>query len=349
MHETDRFALYLPEVRFNTMKEAAIGIDIGGTNTVIGLVDAEGNVLVRETLLTPTDGDAFAYVERLSAVVRLLIASVHQSKPDVHIHGIGMGAPNSNYYKGTIEYAPNLSFKGIVPLVELMQTNFPELETIVLTNDANAATIGEMIYGGAKGMKHFVMYTLGPGVGSGIVVNGPLVYGHDGFAGECGHVILVPNGRNCGCGGKGHVETYCSASGMKRTAFEILVRDNAIHSLLATQSFEELDAKFIYEAALQGDAVALEVFEQTGYWLGLAIANTVHHTSPEAVFLFGGPVAAGELLLKPTRESMEAHLLPIFKNKVQLLPSLLPAGDAAIIGASALVYMGKPRGEVVAG
>jgi len=331
------------------MNHAAIGIDIGGTNTVIGVVDVDGKVLAREALSTPADGNIHAYVERLSAVIRLLIASVRQSHPSVNIHGIGMGAPNSNYYNGTIEYAPNLSFAGVVPLVDMVREQFPEMETIVLTNDANAAAIGEMIYGGAKGMKHFVMYTLGTGVGSGIVVNGQLVYGHDGFAGECGHTTLVPNGRLCACGGKGHVETYCSASGIKRTAFEILARDNAVHSLLATTTYEELGAKFIYQAAIQGDAVALEVFEQTGYWLGIALADTVHYTSPEAIFLFGGPVAAGELLLRPARESMEAHLLPIFKNKVQLLPSLLHPGDAAIIGASALVYTGKPSNELVEG
>lgn len=321
------------------MNQAAIGIDIGGTNTVIGVVDAQGTVLVRETLPTPADGNAVAYVERISTVVRLLMASIRDAHPDLHIHGIGMGAPNSNYYKGTIEYAPNLSFAGVVPMVEMVRKQFPELETIVLTNDANAAAIGEMIYGGAKGMNDFVMFTLGTGVGSGIVANGQLVYGHDGFAGECGHTTLVPDGRNCGCGGKGHVETYCSALGMKRTAFELLVRDNDCHSLLATQSYKELDAKYIYQAALQGDRIALEVFEQTGHWLGQAIADTVHHTSPEAVFLFGGPVAAGELLLRPTRESMEAHLLPMFRNKVKIMPSLLHAGDAAIVGASALVYM----------
>lgn len=324
-----------------SMKQTAIGIDIGGTNTVIGVVERSGDVLLQKSIPTATDGNALAFVENLSGEIRALVATVRQTQGDVQVNGIGMDAPNGNYYKGTIECAPNLSFKGVVPFVDMMRTHFPEQETIVLTNDANAAAIGEMIYGGAKGMKDFVMYTLGTGVGSGIVVNGQLVYGHDGFAGECGHTTLVPNGRNCGCGGKGHVETYCSASGIKRTAFELLVRDNAVHSLLATKSFAELDSKFIYQAALQGDAVALEVFERTGYWLGMAIANTILHTSPSAVFLFGGPVAAGELLLRPTRESMEAHLLPMFKNKVSLQPSQLHAGDAAIIGASALVYAEK--------
>lgn len=329
------------------MKQVAIGIDIGGTNTVIGVVERSGNVLVQETIPTATDGNAAAFVEQLSGVIRTLVATVQALQGDVQVKGIGMDAPNGNYYKGTIEQAPNLSFKGIVPFVDLMRVHFPELKTIVLTNDANAAAIGEMIYGGAKGVNDFVMYTLGTGVGSGIVVNGQLVYGHDGFAGECGHTTLVPGGRNCGCGRKGCVETYCSASGIKRTAFELLVRDNAVHSLLATKSFKELDAAFIYQAARQGDALALEVFERTGYWLGMAIANTILHTSPSAVFLFGGPVAAGELLLKPTRESMEAHLLPMFQRKVSLRPSQLHAGDAAIIGASALVYAEKPDNKAV--
>jgi glucokinase len=321
------------------MKQTAVGIDIGGTNTVFGIVDRSGEVLLQKTIPTATDGNVEDFVETLSDEIRAMVATTRQMHGDVQVNGIGMDAPNANYYKGTIDYAPNLSFTGVVPLVELVRARFPELDTITLTNDANAAAIGEMIYGGAKGMNDFVMYTLGTGVGSGIVVNGQLVYGHDGFAGECGHTTLVPNGRLCGCGGKGHVETYCSASGIKRTAFELLVRDNAATSLLATKSYAELDAKFIFQAAQLGDALAMEVFEQTGYWLGMAIANTILHTSPSAVFLFGGPVAAGELLLKPTRESMEAHLLPPFKNKVSLLPSRLPTGDAAIIGASALVYV----------
>lgn len=182
------------------------------------------------------------------------------------------------------------------------------------------------------------MYTLGTGVGSGIVVNGDLVYGHDGFAGECGHTTLVPEGRNCGCGGKGHLEAYCSAPGMKRTAFELMAKYNANDSLLADKSFRELSSKDIYEAALKGDKVAIEVFEQTGKYLGQGLADTVHHLSPEAIFLFGGPVAAGDFIFKPTIESMEKHLLPIFKNKIKVLPSKLKAGDAAIVGASALVW-----------
>ena len=320
------------------MKKVAIGIDIGGTNTAIGVVDAEGNVLVKDNISTPSHGDVDVYISDLTKAVKELIASVKKLNENAEVLGIGIGAPNGNYYNGTIEHAPNLSFKGVVHFVALLKEKFPELQAIALTNDANAAAIGEMIYGGAKGIKNFAMYTLGTGVGSGIVVDGNLVYGHDGFAGECGHTTLIPGGRLCGCGAKGHLEAYCSAPGMKRTAFEILARDNATDSLLADKSFNELESKMIYDAAVKGDKVALEVFEQTGKGLGPGLADTVHHNSPEAIFLFGGPVAAGDYIFKPTIESLEEHLLPIFKNKIKVLPSELKPGDAAIVGASALVY-----------
>lgn len=320
------------------MKKVAIGVDIGGTNTAIGVVDAEGNVMVKDNIETPSHGDIDRYVSDLSDAIKELIKSVKLLNEDTEILGIGIGAPNGNYYTGTIEYAPNLSFKGVVHLVSLLKEKFSELEAIALTNDANAAAIGEMVYGGAQGMKNFVMYTLGTGVGSGIVVNGELVYGHDGFAGECGHTVLIPEGRSCGCGTPGHLEAYCSAPGMKRTAFEILARDNASDSLLADISFNKLNSKMIFEAAEKGDKVAIEVFEQTGKWLGMGLANTVHHNSPEAIFLFGGPTAAGDYIFKPTIESMNKYLLPIFEGKIKVLPSQLKPGDAAIVGASALVY-----------
>jgi len=320
------------------MKKVAIGVDVGGTNTAIGVVDSEGNVMVKDSILTPSHGDIDKYINELTVAIKELIKSVKLVNNDIEILGIGIGAPNGNYYNGTIEYAPNLSFRGVVHFVDLLKKSFPELPALALTNDANAAAIGEMIYGGAKGMQNFVMYTLGTGVGSGIVVNGDLVYGHDGFAGECGHTTLIPGGRLCGCTSKGHLEAYCSAPGMKRTAFEIMARDNASDSLLADKSFKELDSKMIFEAAEKGDKVALEVFEQTGKWLGQGLADTVHHLSPEAIFLFGGPTAAGDYIFKPTIESMETHLLPIFKNKIKILPSKLKQGDAAIVGASALVW-----------
>jgi glucokinase len=320
------------------MKKVAIGVDVGGTNTAIGVVDSEGNVMVKDSISTPSHGDIDRYINELTVAIKELIKSVKLVNSDVEILGIGIGAPNGNYYSGTIEYAPNLSFKGVVHFVELLRKSFPELPALALTNDANAAAIGEMIYGGAKGMNNFVMYTLGTGVGSGVVVNGDLVYGHDGFAGECGHTTLIPGGRLCGCTSKGHLEAYCSAPGMKRTAFEIMARDNAADSLLADKSFKELDSKMIFDAAEKGDKVALEVFELTGKWLGQGLADTVHHLSPEAIFLFGGPTAAGDYIFKPTIESMENHLLPIFKNKIKVLPSKLKQGDAAIVGASALVW-----------
>jgi len=320
------------------MKKVAIGVDIGGTNTAIGVVDDLGNIMVKGNIATPSHGVIDRYIDDLSSAIKELINSVKIMNADIEIQGIGIGAPNGNYYSGTIEYAPNLSFKGVVHLVNLLKVKFPELKAIALTNDANAAAIGEMIYGGAKGMQNFVMYTLGTGIGSGIVVNGDLVYGADGFAGECGHTTLIPGGRVCGCGALGHLEAYCSAPGMKRTAFELMVKYNATDSLLADKSFNDLDSKMIFDAAEKGDKVANEVFEMTGKWLGQGLADTVHHLSPEAIFLFGGPTAAGDYIFKPTKESMEQHLLPIFKNKIKILPSQLKSGDAAIVGASALVY-----------
>lgn len=320
------------------MKDVAIGVDIGGTNTAIGVVDQEGNVMVKDNIPTPAHGDIDLYISDLASAIKELIKSVKLLTQDVDFCGIGIGAPNGNYYNGTIGNASNLSFSGVVHLIEKLRSHFHDMKALVLTNDANAAAIGEMIYGGAKEMKNFVMFTLGTGVGSGLVVNGDLVYGHDGFAGECGHNTLIPGGRLCGCGALGHLEAYCSASGIKRTAFELLVQYNAADSLLANKSYNELNAKMIFEAAEKGDKIAIEVFEKTGEWLGLGLANTVQHLSPEAIFLFGGPTAAGDYIFKPTKKHMEKHLLPIFKDKIKILPSQLKPGDAAIVGASALVW-----------
>lgn len=316
-----------------------IGIDIGGTNTAIGAVNENGEVVEQQCISTPSHGDVDKYITDIADAIGKLEKKVKSINPGAEILGIGIGAPNGNFYNGTIEHAPNLSFKGVVPFTEKLKEKYPKYkDRIALTNDANAAAIGEMIYGGAKGMKTFAMFTLGTGVGSGLVVDGDLVYGSDGFAGECGHTTLIPGGRKCGCGGQGHLETYCSAPGMKRTAFEIIARDNASDSILADKSFNELESKAIFEAAEAGDKVALEVFEKTGYWLGISIADTVHHISPEAVFLFGGPTSAGDYIFKPTIESMEKHLIPVFKNKVKILKSELSLGHAAIVGASALVW-----------
>lgn len=320
------------------MKKVAIGVDIGGTNTAIGVVDQDGNVMVKDNIQTPGHGDAEKYISDLASAINELVESVKLLNPDVEILGIGIGAPNANYYKGTIEQAANLSFRGVVPFISLLRSHFPDLKALALTNDANAAAMGEMIYGGAKGIDNFVMFTLGTGIGTGIVVNGDLVYGHDGFAGECGHTTLVPGGRICGCGARGHLEAYCSAPGMKRTAFELMVEYNANDSLLASKSFKELDSRMIYEAAVEGDKIALEVFDKTGAWLGQGLASAVHHLSPEAIFLFGGPTAAGSYIFEPIKKHMEEYLLPVFRGKIKILPSELKSGDAAIVGASALVW-----------
>lgn len=316
--------------------KTTVGIDIGGTNTVLGVVDKKGNVVTRYNILTPAHGEIDLFIKDLSAAINKLVEYVRRLKGKIEVTGIGIGAPNGNYYTGNIEYAPNLSFKGIINFVDKLKTYYPDVK-IALTNDANAAAIGEMIYGGAKDMMNFVMLTLGTGVGSGIVVNGDLVYGHEGFAGECGHTTLIPDGRPCGCGGHGHLEAYCSATGMKRTAFELMAYYNDSGSLLATKPYSELDAETIYRAALEGDKIAIEVFKKTGEWLGLGLANTVHHLNPEAIFLFGGPAAAAGLLFEPTKASMEEHLLPCFRNKVKILPSQLKHNEAAIVGAAALV------------
>lgn len=315
------------------MKKAAIGIDIGGTNTVLGVVDMDGNIISRNSMPTKTSEDYHPYMESLALAIADTVAMAGK---EIEITGMGVGAPNGNYYNGTIEFAPNLKFKGIVPVVEYLKSKF-SYGIIVLTNDANAAAIGEMIYGGAKGMKDFIMITLGTGVGSGIVVNGEMVYGHDGFAGEIGHTIFDPNGRDCGCGRKGCLETYASAPGIKRTVFELLSSMNE-PSALRDMNFNEISALKIDELARKGDKIALEAFDYTGEVLGLKLADAVAHTSPEAIFLFGGLAQAGDLIFEPTKYYMEEYMLNIYKNKVKLLPSQLPPGDAAILGSSALVW-----------
>jgi glucokinase len=265
-----------------------------------------------------------------------LLVLIDKAGGSGRMRGIGVGAPNGNYYSGTVEYAPNLPWKGILPLAKLIQNRF-QLPA-VLTNDANAAAIGEMMYGAAKGMKDFIMITLGTGVGSGIVANGKLIYGHDGFAGELGHTIIIPNGRyHEGTGKKGSLESYASATGVTLTAIEKL--DNSTEdSLLRQVSRESLDSRKVYDAAIQGDRLAKEVFDFTGSILGMALANFVMFSSPEAIILFGGLTRSGDLILKPTREHMESNLIQVFQNKVKILVSHLKESDAAILGASALVW-----------
>ena len=311
----------------------AIGIDIGGTGTKYGIVDRDGNVLFSASMSTKGHEEIESFIDALKGNLGELI---EKAGGIGRMKGIGVGAPNGNYYTGTIEYAPNLPWKGIIPLAKMIEDKFKL--PVVLTNDANAAAIGEMMYGAAKGMKDYIMITLGTGVGSGIVANGSLIYGHDGFAGELGHTIVIPDGRlHEGTGKKGSLESYASATGVRLTAIEMLEKSKA-DSLLRKVPKDKLDSKAVYDAAIQGDKLALEVFEFTGRILGLALANAVMFSSPEAIVLFGGLTKAGELILKPTRENMEANLIQVFQNKVKLLISHLRESDAAILGASALVW-----------
>ncbi len=317
----------------NSMEALAIGIDIGGTGTKFGIVDRVGNVLFSSEISTRKHSDVNTFIDELYTELSKLIDNVGGIG---RIKGIGVGAPNGNYYTGTIEYAPNLPWKGIIPLARMMEDKFKI--PVVLTNDANAAAIGEMMYGAAQGMKDFIMITLGTGVGSGIVANGKLVYGHDGFAGELGHTTIIPNGRlHEGTGKRGSLESYASATGVRLTTLEILEKSTEPSSLRSVPP-DQIDSKKVYEAAIAGDAVAKEIFESTGTILGAALANFVMFSSPEAIILFGGLTKAGDLILKPTRESMEANLIQIFQNKVKILVSHLKESDAAILGASALAW-----------
>ena len=250
--------------------------------------------------------------------------------------GVGIGAPNGNYYKGTIDYAPNLPFGRCAPIVETLRMAIG-YEHIYLSNDANAAALGEKIYGGGRNLDHFIVITLGTGLGSGIIIDGKLLLGADGFAGELGHVCAVVNGRVCGCGKRGCLETYASATGIKRTYLEMVAKYNG-QSTAANVPWSELDAKVIEDAARAGDIAAAETYQITGNILGRCLADFIHFSRPSSIFLFGGPVKSGDLLLVPTRESMEKNLMPVFRNKVKLMPSELPASDAAILGASALVW-----------
>jgi glucokinase len=322
----------------NSLQQLVIGIDIGGTGTKFGIVDRDGNVLFSSEISTKKHATVESFINDLHDALFVLIQKAGGAG---RIKGIGVGAPNGNYYTGTIEYAPNLPWKGIIPLAKMMEDKF-RLPT-TLTNDANAAAIGEMTYGAAKGMKDFIMITLGTGVGSGIVANGQLIYGHDGFAGELGHTIVIPDGRlHPGTGKHGSLESYASATGVRYTALEFLEKSKE-KSLLRGVPAAEMDSKKVYEAAIKADKLAKEVYEFTGKILGLALANAVMFSSPEAIVLFGGLTKAGDLILKPTREHMEANLIQIFQNKVKILISHLKESDAAILGASALAWEMKTQ------
>ncbi|MFK7923990.1 MAG: ROK family protein [Bacteroidia bacterium] len=314
------------------MTSIAIGIDIGGTNTKYGLVDRTGKVLAKHSISTRQFESVEDYVQAVSNAVKAMISDLNE---EVEVAGIGIGAPNANYFTGKIEHAPNLRWKGVIPLADLFEAQFKA--KVTLTNDANAAAIGEMMYGAAKGYKDIIMITLGTGVGSGFVVNGELIYGHDGFAGEFGHVIAVRGGRLCTCGRRGCVETYAAARGVVLTVQEELAASNDDTSLRHVLS-EDLTPKHIFEAAEAGDQIAQRAFNYTGKVLGEALANMVAITSPQAIIFFGGVARAGKWILDPTKKYMEADLLPIFKNKVEFIPSKLPGSEAAILGASALVW-----------
>ena len=317
-----------------TLHQVAIGIDIGGTNTTFGIVDPRGEIKYRGALSTNKYENVTDYIDALYEAIAPTLETVNGIE---NIRGIGIGAPNGNYYKGTIEYAPNLKWKGIIPFTDLITEKFGL--PAALTNDANAAAVGEMMYGAARGMKDFIMITLGTGVGSGIVANGQLIYGHDGFAGELGHTIIIPNGRlHWGTNMRGSLETYASATGVKLTALEMLEHYADTESLLRNYPKEEIDSRIVYECAIQGDKIANEVYRFTGEVLGKALANFIMFSSPEAIILFGGLCKAGELITNPAQEHMEANLLPIFQNKVKLIFSELKEADAAILGASALVW-----------
>ena len=362
-------------------KPYVVGIDIGGTNTVFGIVDARGTIIASGSIKTGAHDQADDYVDAVCKnLLPLIIANGGVDK----IKGIGIGAPNGNYYSGTIEFAPNLPWKGVIPLAAMFEERLG-IPT-ALTNDANAAAIGEMTYGAARGMKDFIMITLGTGVGSGIVINGQMVYGHDGFAGELGHVIARRDGRVCGCGRKGcletycsatgvargivingqmvyghdgfagelgHViirrengrlcgcgrhgclETYCSATGVARTAREFLTARTE-PSLLRSIPAENITSKDVYDAAVQGDKLAQDIFDFTGNILGEAIADAIAFSSPEAIILFGGLAKSGDYIFKPIQKAIDDNVLNIYKGKAKLLMSELKDSDAAVLGASAL-------------
>ena len=308
----------------------SIGIDIGGTNTDIGLVRDDGRCLAKKNIPTNEYADALVYVSDICKEINVLMTD---NKVEV-IDGIGIAAPAGNFYTGCIENATNLNFKGIIDLPKLFHEHIDV--PVVVSNDANAAAYGELVYGGAKGMKHFVMFTLGTGVGSGIVVDGKLVHGKTGGAGELGHAILIPEGRPCGCGRKGCLETYTSATAIRRTTLEMLEAMPSYDGPLSQVEPEKITSKMVGDAANHGDPLALMVFEKTGYWLGIAMANAVAFSGPEAIFLMGGPVKAGEVLLKPARESFKKHLCFVYDGSVEVRVSELPDNDVAILGAAAL-------------
>ncbi len=326
------------------IKPYVMGIDIGGTNTVFGIVDARGHVVASDSIKTRKHANFDDYIKELHAGAERLIKL---NDAEGKIQGIGIGAPNANYYTGEIVNPPNLPWGPIIPLAETVSKIFGGIP-VAVTNDANAAALGEMTYGAARGMKDFIMITLGTGVGSGIVVNGQVVYGHDGNAGELGHVIMKRNnGRICGCGRAGCLEAYCSATGVARTAREFLeIRTEP--SILRNLDIEEITSKDVFDAAMAGDAIAKDVFEYTGKLLGEAIADMIVFSSPQAIILFGGLAKSGDLLLRPLQEALDKGIMPIFKGKCKVILSELKESDAAVLGASALGWEAKYKYEAPA-
>ena len=313
-------------------RQVALGIDIGGTNTKFGLVNHRGDILAKGSIKTDEYEKVEDFIESLYQNIEPLIKTY---SPHKNLDGIGVGAPNANYYRGPIEQAPNLRWKGVVPFADLMTQRFGV--PCKMTNDANAAALGEMMFGAARGMRDFIMITLGTGVGSGIIAGGSLIYGHDGFAGELGHTIVKPGGRkHWSTGSEGSLEAYASATGISITARKF--RAEFPDSMLNEYPEDEINSKTVYECAIKEDPTAIEVFRYTGQKLGEALANFVMFSSPEAILLFGGVIKAGDFLLKPTKLHMERNLLPIFRGKVKLVFSELDEADAAILGASALVW-----------
>ena len=311
-----------------------VGIDVGGQTSKIGVVDARGTVLAQTVIRTDTYDKVEPYIAELAEAVKKVIK---ESGTEGKVRGIGVGAPNANYYTGNIENAVNLSWGGpnVVPFAKLLSEAMGGLP-VALTNDANAAAVGEMTYGAARGMKNFIMITLGTGVGSGIVINGEVVYGHDGFAGELGHVAAVRNnGRTCNCGKTGCLETYASATGVARTAREWLELSDEPSVL---RNLDTIASKDVYEAAKEGDKLALKIFEFTGKILGRSFADFIAFSAPEAIVLFGGLARAKEFLTAPIEDAMNANVLPLWRNKVKVVYSELKESDAAILGASALAW-----------
>lgn len=314
-------------------KPYSIGIDIGGTNTVFGIVDRNGKVIAKDSIKTKGYKDFNSYLDVLYNSLSKLIK---ENEAEGKIVGIGIGAPGANYHTGEIVNAANLNWGEHLPIAWLVSEKFGGLP-VTVTNDANAATMGEMVYGAARGMKDFMMITLGTGVGSGIVSNGKLIYGHDGLAGELGHVIVDKKGRQCGCGRKGCLETYCSSTGVVRTAREFL-ETKTEPSVLRKLDPEKITSKDVYDAAIAGDKMANDIFEFTGKMLGEALADFTAFSSPEAFILFGGLMKSGDLLLNPIKKAFDESLLFIYNDKPKILVSELNEDDGAVLGASALAW-----------